>query len=74
MTSPQPPGFLALPASGPGPGVLVLHAWWGLNETMKSVCSRLAAEGFVAFCCIDCLQTFEKAPGKYSVKKKDTPK
>jgi carboxymethylenebutenolidase len=28
---------------------LVLHAWWGLNETIKSVCNRLAGEGFVAF-------------------------
>jgi carboxymethylenebutenolidase len=49
MTPPQPPGFLALPADGTGPAVLVLHAWWGLNETIKSVCERLAAEGFVAF-------------------------
>ena len=49
MARPQPPGFFALPAGGAGPAVLVLHAWWGLNETIKSVCSRLAAEGFVAF-------------------------
>jgi carboxymethylenebutenolidase len=49
MTRPQPPGFLALPAGGAGPAVLVLHAWWGLNETMKFICNRLAGEGFVAF-------------------------
>lgn len=49
MTSPRRPGFLALPDAGTGPAVLVLHAWWGLNETIKSVCSRLAREGFVAF-------------------------
>lgn len=49
MPYPQPDGFLALPASGTGPGVLVLHAWWGLNETIKTVCTRLAAAGFVAF-------------------------
>lgn len=49
MTRPQSPGFLALPAGGTGPAVLVLHAWWGLNETIKSVCNRLAGEGFVAF-------------------------
>ncbi|MGH2453026.1 MAG: dienelactone hydrolase family protein [bacterium] len=49
MTSPQPPGFLALPADGTGPAVLVLHAWWGVNDTIKSVCERLAAEGFIAF-------------------------
>jgi carboxymethylenebutenolidase len=49
MTHPQPLGFLAVPASGHGPGVLVLHAWWGLNGTMKGFCTRLADSGFVAF-------------------------
>jgi carboxymethylenebutenolidase len=29
--------------------VLVLHAWWGLNDTIKSVCNRLADAGYVAF-------------------------
>jgi carboxymethylenebutenolidase len=42
-------GFLALPERGEGPGVLVLHAWWGLNDTMRAVCTRLAEAGFVAF-------------------------
>ena len=42
-------GYLALPASGKGPGVLVLHAWWGLNEVFRGVCDKLAKEGFVAF-------------------------
>ena len=49
MNEAQPQGYCALPAGGTGPGVLVLHAWWGLNETIKSLCRRLAAEGFVAF-------------------------
>src|SRR5580765_5802832 len=49
MPPPQPPGFLALPPAGEGPGVLVLHAWWGLNDTMKAFCTRLAESGFVAF-------------------------
>src|SRR3954452_21758486 len=42
-------GFLALPDRGFGPGVLVLHAWWGLNDTIRAVCTRLAEAGFVAF-------------------------
>jgi carboxymethylenebutenolidase len=41
-------GYLATPAGG-GPGVLVLHAWWGLNDTVETVCDRLASEGYVAF-------------------------
>ncbi|HET8579943.1 MAG TPA: dienelactone hydrolase family protein [Nitrospiraceae bacterium] len=49
MTRPEPEGFLALPPAGKGPGVLVLHAWWGLNDTFKAVCTRLAETGFVAF-------------------------
>ena len=43
-------GYLATPsASGEAPGVIVLHAWWGLNQVFKDRCDRLAAEGFVAF-------------------------
>lgn len=41
-------GYLALPEAGVGPGVLVLHAWWGLTPFFKALCDRLAAEGFVA--------------------------
>ncbi len=45
----QPDGYLALPNTGEGRAVLVLHAWWGLNDTAKAFCDRLAAAGFVAF-------------------------
>lgn len=38
--------FLALPPSGKGPGILVLHAWWGLNDFTKDFCRRLADEGY----------------------------
>jgi len=44
----QSGNFLALPPSGKGPGVLVLHAWWGLNDFFRGFCNRLAQEGFVA--------------------------
>ena len=49
MPNTQPDGFLAVPTGGNGRGVLVLHAWWGLNDTMKAFCTRLAESGFVAF-------------------------
>lgn len=39
--------YLASPENG-GPGVLVLHAWWGLKPFFKQVCDRLAEQGFVA--------------------------
>lgn len=42
-------GYLAVPERGSGPGVLVLHAWWGLTGVFTDVCDRLAAAGFVAF-------------------------
>ncbi len=41
-------GYLAVPATGTGPGVLVLQEWWGLVPQIKRVCDRLADEGFVA--------------------------
>jgi len=44
----QGEGYLATPASGSGPGVLVIQEWWGLNDQIKSVAERLATEGFVA--------------------------
>jgi len=40
--------YLAVPEGGSGPGVLVLHAWWGLTDVFKRVCDRLAEAGFVA--------------------------
>lgn len=48
MENSQFKGYLAMPARE-GPGILVLHAWWGLNDTIKKVCDRLADEGFVAY-------------------------
>ncbi len=39
--------YLASPEQG-GPGILVLHAWWGLKPFFKEWCDRLAAQGFMA--------------------------
>lgn len=41
-------GYLATPAAGHGPGVVVLQEWWGLVDHIKDVCDRMAGEGFVA--------------------------
>jgi carboxymethylenebutenolidase len=41
-------GYLSVPESGGGAGVVVLQEWWGLVPHVKDVCDRFAAEGFVA--------------------------
>jgi carboxymethylenebutenolidase len=41
-------GYLSLPASGNGAGVIVIQEWWGLVPHIKGVADRFAAEGFVA--------------------------
>ncbi|GAA1373891.1 dienelactone hydrolase family protein [Streptomyces beijiangensis] len=40
-------GYLALPPTGQGPGVIVIQEWWGLTDHIANVADRLAAEGFV---------------------------
>jgi len=42
------PGYLAVPESGKGPGVVVLQEWWGVDDHIRSVVDRFAREGFVA--------------------------
>ncbi len=44
----NPLGYLALPPSGSGPGVVVLQEWWGLVPHIKTVADRFAEAGFVA--------------------------
>src|SRR5215470_10903761 len=41
-------GYLATPAQGKGPGVIVIQEWWGLVGHIKNVCDRFAAAGFSA--------------------------
>jgi carboxymethylenebutenolidase len=38
--------YLAPADPAPGPPVLLLHAWWGLNQTIRQLADRLAHEGF----------------------------
>ncbi|MGH7320801.1 MAG: dienelactone hydrolase family protein [Candidatus Rokuibacteriota bacterium] len=40
--------YLATPAAGKGPGILVIQEWWGLVQHIKNICDRFAAEGFTA--------------------------
>lgn len=40
-------GYMALPGQ-PGPAVIVLQEFWGLNDDIKSIADRFAGEGFVA--------------------------
>lgn len=40
--------YVASPASGRGPGLVVLQEWWGLVPQIEDVCDRLARAGFVA--------------------------
>ncbi len=44
----QAHGYVALPPSGRGPGVVVIQEWWGLTSHITDVTDRLAADGFVA--------------------------
>lgn len=41
-------GFLAKPAAGgkPGPAIIMVHEWWGLNENIQAVAKRYAGEGY----------------------------
>ena len=41
-------GYLALPLSGSGPGLLVIQEWWGLDDDVKRIADRCADAGFVA--------------------------
>ena len=38
---------IVLPPRGKGPGVLVVHPWWGLNQTIRGYGAALAKQGFV---------------------------
>lgn len=43
------PAYLAAPAEGvQGPGIVVLHSFFGFSDFFKRVCDRLADAGFVA--------------------------
>lgn len=43
-------GYLSLPASGHGPGIVVLQEIFGVNKFVRDVADWYAARGFVALC------------------------
>ena len=42
-------GYLAAPEGAPRAGVVVIQEWWGLNDDIRSIADRFAAEGYLAF-------------------------
>lgn len=59
--------FLVDPPGGEqGPGILVLHSWWGLTPWLREFCRRLAAEGYtvVAPDLFDGVQPVTEAEGE----------
>jgi carboxymethylenebutenolidase len=42
--------YLSLPASGSGPGIVVLQEIFGVNDYIRSVADSYASHGFVALC------------------------
>ncbi|MBE9552644.1 MAG: dienelactone hydrolase family protein [Proteobacteria bacterium] len=42
--------YLSTPASGSGPGLLVIQEIFGVNQSMRQMCDEFAAQGYVALC------------------------
>lgn len=42
-------GYFAFPANmlEPLPAIIMIHEWWGLNENVRAMAKRLAAEGYM---------------------------
>src|SRR2546421_10416500 len=41
-------GFLAEPAGGKGPAMVVIQEWWGVNDQIRGVADQLAKAGYRA--------------------------
>lgn len=41
-------GYLAKPAAGSGPGIVVIQEIFGVNQVMRDICDWLAGQGYVA--------------------------
>jgi len=43
-------GYLSLPAGGKGPGLLIYHAVFGVNDVIREVADDYAAKGYAVLC------------------------
>lgn len=41
-------GYLAIPKSGSGPGIVVIQEIFGVNQNVRDICDTYAADGYVA--------------------------
>ena len=44
----QVSGYLARPSGTPRAGMIVIQEWWGLNDDIKEIADRYAAQGYLA--------------------------
>ena len=58
--------FLIDPPGGAGPGLLVLHSWWGLTPWAREFCRRLAGLGYTVLApdLFDGVQPMTEAEGE----------
>jgi carboxymethylenebutenolidase len=42
--------YIATPASGGGPGIVVIQEIFGVNQVMRDLCDGYAAQGYIAIC------------------------
>lgn len=42
--------YMAIPASGSGPGIVVIQEIFGVNQVMRDLCDGYAAQGYIAVC------------------------
>ena len=58
--------LVAPPGGGDGPGVLILHSWWGLTHWVREFCRRVAAEGYTVLApdMFDGVQPITEAEGE----------
>lgn len=52
------PGFLARPAAGRHPGVVMVHDVWGVSDHTRDMARRLAAEGY----CVLAVDLYRREP------------